>query len=422
MLTRSLLQNPPLRTAILGGGFNPYRLPDNAAIYDLSRLDSLIYDESNRLQLCGDSSGNSAVNCFASSGAASNTATTTTKSITGSQTITADVLFADYTPGTNHTLFSKLSGNDGIEALLLTTGVLRLRIGDGASITNVDSTAGVGVTDLVRATLALIWSDGVGATFTVNGAALGTAVAAVKTLTDAATTATIGTTAAGCIFRVQVGSVYDFNPSLASKLASSFSSGGDTWTVNTSGDTGARICGARDLVQMTQAKQPILTIGAQNFATFDGSNDYLKSAPFSLSQPTTVYFVGSQVTWTGGDALIDGNADSTGQLRQSAISPELRLNAGSEVATNGGYALNTRGLVTAIFNGAASFLKINKGVATTGSAGVAAMTGFTLGARGGGSAGFSNITASEIIIRSVADDATTQDRIAAFLMRKGGIA
>ena len=238
--------------------FNPYSQPNIAArySYDGTAADSTyIVDGSNRVSLIADRSGNSSVNAFVSSGAASNTATSPTKTITGSQTITADVQFADYTPSANHTLFAKTSGNDGIAALLLTTGVLRLTIGDGASITNVDSTAAVPTTDLARATLALIWTDGVGASFTVNGSALGTAVAAVKTLTNAATTATIGTNAAGVIYRVQVGSVYDFNPSLGAKLAGSVTSGGDVWTINSSGDTGARICGARDRVQLTQAKQ-----------------------------------------------------------------------------------------------------------------------------------------------------------------------
>jgi len=62
----------------------------------------------------------------------------------------------------------------------------RLFFGDGAAFTNIDSTVATGLTDGTRHTIAIIWTDGVGASFTVDGAALGTAVAAVKTLANAA--------------------------------------------------------------------------------------------------------------------------------------------------------------------------------------------------------------------------------------------
>jgi hypothetical protein len=415
---------PAVRQVILGARFNPYALPNNAAIYSLDGPEgdaTYLTNGLGKIRLIADRSGNSSVNCFASGGAASNTATSPTKSVTGSQTITADVLFADYTPGTNHTIFSKLSGNDGIEALLLTTGVLRLRIGDGAAITNVDSTVSVPTSDLARATFAAIWTDGVGASFTVNGSALGTAVAAAKTLTNAATTATIGTSVAGCIFRVQVGSVYDFNPSLAAKLAATVVSGGDTWTINSSGDTAAHICGARDLFQGTTAKMPALSVsGGYNIATFDGSNDYMKAAAFSLSQPESVYLVGAQVSWTGSDYLYDGNALNLGILIQRGVSPELQTYAGNFTPTLPGATIGQRFIFTAVFNGASSLSRLNLGTTISGNAGSSNMGGFTLCGDGVGTE-TSNFDFNEAILRSVADDAATQGKIVSFEIRKWAV-
>lgn len=407
------------------GEFSPTMLSNLAAWYDISDASSLSINGSNQVQLVADKSGNSPVNAFCSSGAASNTATTATKDITGNVTITADVRFADYTPSANHTLFSKLSGNDGIEALLLTTGVLRLRIGNGASVTNVDSTASVPTTDLARATFALIWQDGVGATFTVNGAALGVAVAAAITLTNAATTATIGTSCAGVIYRVQVGSVYDFNPASASKLATTVADGvSGTWAINTSGDLGARISGERDLVQMTAANRPVYTAasgGVPAYITGDGSNDYMKAAPFSLSQPETVYFVGSQVTWTINDQLYDGNGLSNRMgLYQQTATPRLTQFAGADGASITSLAVATRAVLTSVFNGASSGLRSNRGAAATGNPGTDAGNGFVLFARAD-IANYANATASEILIYSAAHGTNTQNRVIQALARRNGI-
>ncbi|MDE2104597.1 MAG: hypothetical protein KGL39_45600, partial [Patescibacteria group bacterium] len=79
---------------------------------------------------------------------------------------------------------------------------------------------------------------------------------------------TVGTASlfAGTIYLAQVydigNSRYVFNAPFSSqaKLAGSFTESGAahlTVTINTSGDTGARICGARDLYQGTAANQPI---------------------------------------------------------------------------------------------------------------------------------------------------------------------
>jgi hypothetical protein len=215
----------------------------------------------------------------------------------------------------------------------------------------------------------------------------------------------------------------NFNFSAQAKLAASFvNATGQTVTINTSGDLGARICGARDLVQLTTAKQPIVSVsGGFNLATFDGSNDYMKAAPFSLSQPESVYAVYSQVTWTGGRFVFDGNANSAVFHYQGNVTPETYMSAGSEIGPATNLALGVRGVVRAVANGASSGLALNRNSATTGNAGANNSGGFTLAARADG-AGLSNITFNEALVFSAAHDTATQIRVAGFEQRKWGIA
>jgi len=209
----------------------------------------------------------------------------------------------------------------------------------------------------------------------------------------------------------------------ASKLAPSFvCTTGQTVTINTSGATGARISGARDLYQGTAANQPILTIAAAgNYLTFDGSNDYLKAAAFSLSQPETVYFVGSQVTWTAFDFLFDGNTTDSMRTRQEGTTPGLIASAGSSSAENDDLAVGSRGIVTNVFNGANSVLRINRLSATTGNFGAANGNGFTLAARGAGDLAWGNITAQEVLVYSTAQDENYQYRVTRLLSRRTGV-
>ena len=218
--------------------------------------------------------------------------------------------------------------------------------------------------------------------------------------------------------------VFDANFATASKLAPSFtesSSNAATVTINTSGATGARISGARDLYQGTAANQPILTIAAGgNYLTFDGSNDYLKAAAFALAQPETVYMVMSQVSWTLNDVFFDGNATASVRTYQSATTPRIRSRAGatgSELAT---FPVGTNGVITTVFSGASSLLRYNRTAALTGDFGTVGANGFTLAANGDGSSP-ANITASEVLVYSTADATAQQNAVIGYLARKWSI-
>ena len=578
--------------------------------------------------LWADKSGNSGTLCYVSGTAASNSVSSPNKSVTGNQTFTLDVGLDDYTPGSDLTVVSKLSGNDGFAILILTTGVVRLRVGDGASVTNVDSSAAFTMTDLRRHTIGIAWTDGVGASFTQDGAAVGTAVAAAKTLTNAAVACTIGTIT-GRIYRVQIGSVYDFNPAgtTVKKLTNgdTLTTGGDVWTLASTGATGGRIAGERDLFQganrpvylaysgtkygylngtagnyfstpdsaavsvtgdidvraclalpswtvisaasgivtkigsvgqrayqfyintngtlgfgttgdgssITNATSSVATafsaneigwvratrasatgavlfytsadgsswtqlgtpasntagaifdgsneiqIGASSSVSplsgriyraqiyngiggtlvadfnpalytsgttftastgevwtinggahivtrtglyFDGSNDYLKSAAFSLSQPETVYLVGEQVSWTSGDALMDGVTANSGQLEQRTGSPRVEQYAGAFGANTSSWPVKTIVIVRSVFNGASSSLAVNRLAVSKGNAGSNNMNGVVVGSVSAGSISWSNLFVSEIPIYSAAHDTATQNRMALYSGRKWGFA
>jgi hypothetical protein len=157
---------------------------------------------------------------------------------------------------------------------------------------------------------------------------------------------------------------------------------------------------------------------------FDGSNDFLKAPPFALSQPTTVYFVGEQVTWTSGRYLLDGGAAAnSGALVQTTATPQLNLHAGTSAAGNTGAAVSTRVVIAAVFDGASSSLRVNLGTATTGNAGTTAANGLTVGANGAATAAnFGNMAVSEIVEYAAAHDTATQDRVIRALARQGSIA
>jgi hypothetical protein len=179
---------------------------------------------------------------------------------------------------------------------------------------------------------------------------------------------------------------------------------GTTWTAPTTGETWTRNAGAY--------------IGFGGEAYYDGSNDYDKTPPFPLAQPVSVYFGGSQVSWTSTDYVLDGGGTNGGAIIQTTATPQLNINAGSSVGANTGLAVGAVGVLRAIFNGAASALGVNIGAGVTGNAGAGNMNGVTIGARGAGDANYGNITESIMIIRSVADAEPMQTRIARWMMRK----
>mgnify|MGYP000934352857 CR=1 FL=1 len=444
---------------IMREGLTDPRNLDGIALWNSTRdVTDLTTDTG--IKLWADKSGNSSTNVLCLNGVAGNYASAPDSA---ALSITSDVrlewygALVSWASGSRQVILSKYNstGNQrGYWLAVTATGALEfIQSTDGTAASTFTSSTTLGLSAFaakwVRATLD-VDNGAAGRTVTfetsddgVTWSALGTAqtVATAANTFDSTAVLNVGGNDAGA-FNLPVGIVYrariystplgtpalqfDANFSLPAKLAPSFtesSSNAATVTINTSGATGARISGARDLYQGTAANQPILTIAAAgNYLTFDGSNDYLKAAAFALAQPETVYFVGSQVTWTSGDAFFDGNALGNGMaVAQNSLTPALSLFAGTQISDLIAPALNARSVISAVFSGAASFLRLNRAAAASASVGVESGNGFTLGCVRN-TTGFANITAQEVLVYSGAHDKATQERVIAMLARNNRIA
>lgn len=174
----------------------------------------------------------------------------------------------------------------------------------------------------------------------------------------------------------------------------------------------------RHLIQATGSQQPLLQTDGS--LLFDGSNDFMQTATFTLGQPTMLYMLFRQVTFTNGDLCCDGFTSTSGNILQDTTSPNLSISAGTTAATNTGLAVNTYGIASILFNGTTSSFTINKKTPVTGNAGTTAMAGFTLGSDSAG-ANNANIQVKEIILFAGAHDLTKQFSVVNYLSTIGGL-
>jgi hypothetical protein len=170
---------------------------------------------------------------------------------------------------------------------------------------------------------------------------------------------------------------------------------GETWTIN----------GGAKLVTRTGLY-------------FDGSNDYMKTAPFALSQPENVYAVLEKLTWTSVNVVLDGGSNVSMGITERTSSPNLIVRTAAAVSNLLSFPFSKVGVLFGLWNGSSSLIRLNRNVSVSGNLGTAATDGFTLGARHDGTLN-TNIFASEILIYdTTAHDAATQDRMALALGRK----
>lgn len=431
--------SPALPVILRGGNTlrDPRRLPGMAAWFDGLDPASLIYDGSNRTALLGDKSGNSAENGLVLNNAAGNNAGITGFSAfgTGNFTVVAEVYVNSLaalsfamggaansfalkinTNGTLQSSKASVADNTASSGTVAVFGLYTLTYVRSSTTGTyyINAVSGGTTTDSQNYTTGMSWLGASGAgDNSLNGRlrkvrAYSVALDAAQVAADAA-----GTVQSNCTLNV------DFT--VQAKLATSFTATiGGTVTINTSGATGARIAGARDLYQGTVGSQPTYSLASRTL-TFDGTDDWMKTAAFTLNQPTTVYFVGSQITWTAGDTLYDGNTNNTGHLQQDTATPRLRAFAGASLADIRP-ALGVAFLATVVFNGASGSIRLNANTATTGNTGASNMGGFTLGVVADFSTSFFNGTVNEIAIYNTAHTASQQQQFWAYARRRWGIA
>jgi len=360
--------------------------------------------------------------------------------ITGDISFLAYVAADDWTPGDVTAIISKWSFSDpnrSYRLLLLANGTIQIaNTTDGTSGTLVTTTSSVapsvsnGSPLYILATLDV--SDGsgnrVGRFYTSTDGVVFTALGTVQTVAgntsihSSATNLLVGASdvgianlLAGKVFQSQVWNglltvdgngalvttgatkVFDADFSAQAENATSFaeSANGATVTLN----------GSAQLIGATSA----------NTLLFNGVDSFLKTAPFTLNQPTTVYFLGRQVTWTNNDRFFDGNTTNTLGIQQVGSSPQIRLRNSSGGSLNGNLVVGEYAIVTGLFNGASSYSKVNNTADVVANSGTDAAGGFTLGSNGAGNAEYGNIQCKEVLIYSVAHDANQRAAVIAYL-------
>jgi hypothetical protein len=155
---------------------------------------------------------------------------------------------------------------------------------------------------------------------------------------------------------------------------------------------------------------------------FDGIDDNMKTAVATLTQPTFIYIVFKQVTWTNQDRIFDGHVNNSGILVQNTSTPNINVYAGSIGTDSDKLALDTWGIVRVLFNGANSKFIVNNEAPITGNFGASDMGRFRLASQGAsGGTYFANIHVKEIIIRNVDESGANEAIIYNYLKNKHGI-
>lgn len=437
--------------------FSPTALDGLALWVDASDQNSLlasdgsVIEDGEAVALWSDKSGNSAENCLVLNGTTGNYASSPKSAAVSAPSVldvVVDFSVSNPSAGATQLLVGQYGATGNQRSWyfgLSSTGKMRFsRSQDGTGPATTDSVASWPYAAYVRAQGRMTWDSTTGDVSFYYRASSSASWTLLETQAGVITGAAFNSTAnltigadanssfgfvGGRVYKASfsktIGGAYVFDADFTAqnKLDTSFtesSSNALTITINTSGATGARISGARDPYQGTVANRGTYS-SSEKSVTTDGSNDYLKAATFSQTQPVTLYAAMQQVTWTSGDYLFDGNSANTLALIQTTSTPQLNISAGSSVAANTDLAVATKGVVSMVINGASSSLRIDRDAETTGNAGAGNAYGFTIGAKADGTAP-GNGKYYETLVYSGAHDAATRDRIALYLAKKWGIA
>lgn len=179
----------------------------------------------------------------------------------------------------------------------------------------------------------------------------------------------------------------------------------------------------RDATQATAAKKPTYKtaiINGKPVVRFDGIDDYLKTAAFTLNQPVTIGMVLNPNALTALNYyVLDGNTDDTQDIYASDAT-HLRLYAG--VAGPEVDKPTAACVLMAMFNGAASSLAINGAAPTVANAGASNAGGITIGTSGSTFQSPGAFDMAEMAVYNRALDAGERGRLTRYLGRKYGIA
>lgn len=148
----------------------------------------------------------------------------------------------------------------------------------------------------------------------------------------------------------------------------------------------------RNLTQTTATDQPrIVNAGVletlngkpslYNYGTTTSSGKKMTvSFGVTLSQPNTMFNLGSSNFVTGGGYVMDGVAVGNRHIISALSSTQLYMNAGSSLTLNYSPNSNTQRLLYNRFNTTSSSIAVNNGTATNGNAGTQPLTGIIINA------------------------------------------
>lgn len=179
--------------------------------------------------------------------------------------------------------------------------------------------------------------------------------------------------------------------------------------------------GATSAVQATGTKRPVYKAAIQNgqaVLRYDGVDDLLQAAGFSVAQPDTIFTV---CKLNNAAALVFelGGATADQRLYWSNVDARFHISAGT-VLTGTSAGQDLWAVKSVLFNGASSQLWNNGTSDLTGDAGANALTSLVIGAAGGGTNSLLGDIA-EVIIFNRALTTTERRQVEAYLGAKYGI-
>lgn len=170
----------------------------------------------------------------------------------------------------------------------------------------------------------------------------------------------------------------------------------------------------RNQIQVNDTLKPIYS--AENGVTYDGVDDTTQAA-YALSQPTFIYSLLKQVSWSSTDYLMAGVTGGVVYLSQRTATPGLAVYAGTQSTVSNTLAINKWGIIRALFNGENSKFAINDAAAITGNFGANTMGGSVMGSASNGLSN-GNVSYLAKIIRKISDTSTNETDIYNYLKNK----
>jgi len=181
---------------------------------------------------------------------------------------------------------------------------------------------------------------------------------------------------------------------------------------------------ARHLTPAAATNRPTLQAGALNglpAVLFDGGDDYLQTAAFTLDQPFTCYFLAKQVTYTQFERLFQGADAGDAFMHQSnVVAPNVSMRTGVTTGpTFTAWTVGSYGILDAKWSGSNTKARFHQQSEVGGDPGAAGLTGLKMCANSSGG-GVGNFEIVEVIFRSGVDDKLMTWRHYIYLASRAG--